>query len=59
MEALGAHSSKFLFVSGLDHAEEFMQILPGIRQTNFIKKPIGSEALLQKIKEALNVMVTR
>jgi CheY-like chemotaxis protein len=58
MEALGVHSSKFLFVSALDYAEEFMQILPGIRQTNFIKKPIESEALLQKIKEALDVTVT-
>ena len=58
MEALGVHSSKFLFISALDYAEEFMQILPGIRKTNFIKKPIESETLLEKIKEALNLVVT-
>jgi hypothetical protein len=33
--------------------------LPGIRKTNFIKKPIESETMLQKIKEALDVVVTR
>jgi CheY-like chemotaxis protein len=54
MEGLGVDSSKFLFVSTLDCAEDFVQTLPGFRQTNFIKKPIESETLLQKIKEALN-----
>jgi CheY-like chemotaxis protein len=53
MEALGVHSSKFLFVSALVDAEEFVQILPRIMQANFIKKPVESETLLQKVKEAL------
>jgi CheY-like chemotaxis protein len=58
MKALGVHSSKFLFASALDYAEDFVQILPEIGQTNFIKKPFESEALLQKIKEALGVAIT-
>jgi CheY-like chemotaxis protein len=55
MEALGAESTKFLFISALDYADEFVQLLPRIRRANFIKKPIENETLLQKIKEALDV----
>jgi CheY-like chemotaxis protein/bifunctional DNA-binding transcriptional regulator/antitoxin component of YhaV-PrlF toxin-antitoxin module len=54
MHSLGVLSSKFLFMSDLDYAEEFIQTLPEMKKSNFIKKPIEGKTLLQQVKESLN-----
>jgi CheY-like chemotaxis protein len=56
MHSLGVPSSKFLFMSDLDYAEEFIQTLPEMKKSNFIKKPIEGKPLLQQVKELLNLI---
>jgi CheY-like chemotaxis protein len=56
MHSLGVPSSKFLFMSDLDYAEEFIQTLPEMKKSNFIKKPIEGKTLLQQVKESLNLI---
>jgi response regulator RpfG family c-di-GMP phosphodiesterase len=48
MQSLDVPSSKFLFISGLDYAEEFTQTLPEMRKSNFIKKSVEGKTLLRK-----------
>jgi CheY-like chemotaxis protein len=50
----GTSTIKFLFVSALEHAEEFISILPGVKPNDILKKPIQSENLVEKVKEIIN-----
>ncbi len=40
---------KALFVSALDSAEEFITILPGIRRSNILKKPVDMKCLIENV----------
>jgi hypothetical protein len=43
--------TKIIFVSALDAADELLSMLPGIKSDrHIIKKPIGKEPFLEKIK---------
>jgi hypothetical protein len=48
-------ATKFLFVSALEYAEEFISILPGVKPNDIIKKPIQRENLVEKVKEILAI----
>jgi two-component system, OmpR family, response regulator ChvI len=45
--------TKVLFLSALDVAEEIMFICPGMNASDIIKKPIGRDSLISKIKSIL------
>jgi len=45
---------KVLFISALESAEEFITVLPGIRTSDIIKKPINMEHFIEKVKDILN-----
>jgi CheY-like chemotaxis protein len=45
---------KVLFISALESAQEFITMLPGIRSSDIIKKPIEMEHFVEKIKDSLN-----
>jgi len=45
---------KVLFISALESAEEFITMLPGIRTSHIIKKPIDMEHFIEKVKDILN-----
>jgi CheY-like chemotaxis protein len=47
--------SKVLFITGLDAIDELSSLIPEIRPQDILKKPFGSEYLVQKIKEKLDV----
>jgi two-component system, OmpR family, response regulator ChvI len=43
--------TRIIFLSALDAADELLSILPGIKfDKHIIKKPVGKERFLQKIK---------
>jgi two-component system, OmpR family, response regulator ChvI len=44
---------KVLFVSALDAAEEIMTFFPGLRPSDFIRKPIEQEHFIKKVKDIL------
>ena len=44
---------KILFVSALDAADELVSILPGVKYSNIIKKPVDKEYFLNKIKAVI------
>jgi CheY-like chemotaxis protein len=48
-------STKFLFVSALEYAEESISLLPGIKPKDILKKPIQKENLVAKINEILAI----
>ena len=48
-------TTKFLFISALEYAEESIKLLPGIKPTDILKKPIESEDLEAKINEILSI----
>jgi CheY-like chemotaxis protein len=50
----GTSTTKFLFVSALEYAEEFISILPGVKPNDILKKPIQRENLVEKVKEIIN-----
>ena len=49
------NTTKFLFISALEYAEESIKLLPGIKPTDILKKPIESEDLEAKINEILAI----
>jgi CheY-like chemotaxis protein len=44
---------KALFVSALDSAEEFITILPGIRSSNILKKPVEMKCFIENLNKLL------
>ena len=44
---------KILFVSALDAADELVSILPGVKYSNIIRKPVDKEYFLNKIKTVI------
>ncbi|MDW0283408.1 MAG: response regulator [Nitrososphaeraceae archaeon] len=44
---------KVLFVSTLDATEELMTFFPGLRPSDFIRKPIEQEHFIKKVKDIL------
>jgi CheY-like chemotaxis protein len=44
---------KALFVSGLDSAEEFITVLPGIRSSNILKKPVEMKCFIENLNNLL------
>lgn len=44
---------KVLFASALDAAEELTSVFPAIKSSDIIRKPIGEEYFIKKIKEAI------
>jgi CheY-like chemotaxis protein len=48
-------TTKFLFVSALEYAEEFISVLPGVKPNDIIKKPIQRENLVEKVKEIISI----
>ena len=50
-------TTKFLFVSALEYAEEFISILPGVKPKDIIKKPIQRENLVEKVKGILSIQL--
>jgi CheY-like chemotaxis protein len=48
-------STKFLFISALEYAEESIILLPGIKPKDILKKPIQEENLIAKINEMLAI----
>ena len=48
-------NTKIMFCSALDMTEELVSILPGVNADDFVKKPIGKEQFLSKVKAALQV----
>ena len=44
---------KVLFLSALDAVEELLSIFPDIKNSEIIRKPIESQALLLKVKTIL------
>jgi two-component system, OmpR family, response regulator ChvI len=44
---------KVLFVSALDAAQEMVEMLPGVKLDDIIKKPVGKEQFLYKVKMTL------
>jgi CheY-like chemotaxis protein len=53
----GTSTTKFLFVSAFEYAEEFISILPGVKPNDIIKKPIQRENLAEKVKEILSIQL--
>jgi DNA-binding response OmpR family regulator len=49
------NTPKFLFISALEYAEESINLLPGTKPKDILKKPIQRENLEAKIKEMLAV----
>jgi CheY-like chemotaxis protein len=45
--------TKFLFVSALDYAAEFIQMLPDIGTENVLSKPIGKDTLVERVVDLL------
>ena len=45
--------TKFLFVSALDYAPEFMQMLPDVDAMNFLTKPVDEDTLIKKINDIM------
>jgi CheY-like chemotaxis protein len=43
--------SKILFITGLDTLDEIYSLIPAIKSQNVLKKPFGSEHLLQRIND--------
>ena len=48
-------TTKFLFISALEYAEESISLLPGIKPKDILKKPIQRENLVAKINEILAI----
>jgi CheY-like chemotaxis protein/bifunctional DNA-binding transcriptional regulator/antitoxin component of YhaV-PrlF toxin-antitoxin module len=48
-------TTKFLFISALEYAEESIRLLPGIKPKDILKKPIQREKLVAKINEILAI----
>ena len=44
---------KALFVSALDSAEEFITLLPGIRSSNILKKPVDMKCFIENVNNLL------
>jgi CheY-like chemotaxis protein/predicted transcriptional regulator len=44
---------RVMFVSSLDAAEELISILPGVRQQDIIRKPVGKEYFIRAVRAAL------
>src|SRR5262249_2243926 len=44
---------KVLFVSGLDAAEEFITVLPGINSSNIFKKPVEMKCFIESLTRLL------
>lgn len=44
---------KVLFVSALEAAGEIMTFFPGLRPSDFIRKPIEQEHFIKKVKDIL------
>jgi CheY-like chemotaxis protein len=44
---------KALFVSALDSAEEFITVLPGIRSSNVLKKPVEMKCFIENLNNLL------
>jgi hypothetical protein len=42
-------------VSALEHAEELICLLPGVKEKDIIKKPIQRENFVEKVKEILAI----
>ena len=53
----GTSITKFLFVSALEYAEEFISILPGVKPKDILKKPIQRENLVEKVKGILSIQL--
>ena len=45
--------TKFLFVSALEYAIEFMKALPDIGAEIFLTKPVDEETLIKKVHDML------
>jgi CheY-like chemotaxis protein len=43
-----------LFISGLDKSEDLVNVLPGIRPGDILKKPFDAEQFILKVKEKIN-----
>jgi hypothetical protein len=48
-------TTKFLFISALEYAEEFISLLPGIKPKDILRKPIQEQNLMAKINEILSI----
>lgn len=46
-------ATKFLFISALEYAEESINLLPGVKPKDILKKPIKRESLMAKINQML------
>lgn len=44
---------KALFVSAVDAAEEFVDFFPGLKASNFVRKPIEQDDFVKKVKDTL------
>jgi CheY-like chemotaxis protein len=44
---------KVLFVSAVDAAEMFVSVLPGVKPSNIIRKPVGKERFIEIVKSTL------
>jgi two-component SAPR family response regulator len=47
--------TKFLFISALEYAEESINLLPGVKPKDILKKPIKRESLMAKINQILAI----
>ncbi len=46
-------NTRFLFVSALEYADEFIQLLPGFDRSSIIAKPIDNDLFKEKIRQVL------
>ena len=46
-------SLKIIFVSALDAAEELISVLPDVKNTDIIKKPVDEEHFLHSVRAPL------
>ena len=44
---------KALFVSAVGAAEEFVDFFPGLKASNFVRKPIEQDDFVKKVKDTL------
>jgi DNA-binding response OmpR family regulator len=52
LKALSANT-KILFISALDAAQEIVSMLPSVKSTDIIQKPIEANHFLKKVSEAI------
>jgi CheY-like chemotaxis protein/class 3 adenylate cyclase len=44
-----------MFITALDATEEFLSILPGIRRSNILRKPVSKDLFLKSVEELVQV----